>query len=328
MAYGYKIHLFGKHHERMTWLSELCIAQDKALTGCDIPASRDEFENIEGPVFREAEYWRASRWPDDPTRQLKRVWTWPKYGLALENICPKIVHTDGFFSGLSCESHYGGLQFMHAMASRPNESDDQTRRYIRGWSQFVFRVATGKVDLDANYCDAVRAHAGPAASRLAPKNLKYCAEREEKGKRYPAWTVRTLFTFHCDKMFTSKTCDVLPGDEVAKKAAIGAMFHLIQDSYSQSHAARGAAEPSNGPYDAVVECRPVKKFYYFAENKKEHGAADKAPEFAQSCRERGDILDPITAGARMLGYVDGGQANEDAFVSMMMEQVIGHAPHT
>lgn len=322
---AYNIHLKGKHHERMAWLSEKCWKDQGLAKKCHFPESADEFKAISGKEFRQGAYWEAVRWSDDPTRQLKSVFTWPKFAIVVQFRCPKLVTQQGFFAGLSCGSHHGQMQFMHSMASSQNETSAETKQLIRGWSKYAFRIATGQIELNDNYCQTATENADQAANKLAPEGLSYCEDREVNGTHFDAWTARTLFAFHCDKMFSSVSCDVLENDadkEIARIAAIGALLHLIQDSFSQSHAMRGPIGDGK-LYDSKIECLPVQRFYYYGDNKDTHSSADKAPNTSDSCALSATILDPVTAGARLLYFVDQGPEAEEAALKLIMNSVIG-----
>lgn len=325
---AYNIHAAGKHHERMTWLSEKCLSESDGLPQkCPFPSSSNEFEKISGSDFRQGKYWQHARWPDDPTRQLDDFWTIAKFGLNAKFFCPDHVARQGFFAGLTCGSHHGQFQFLHAMASSESETPAQTREYIRGWSKFAFRVATGKIKPGDNYCEAVAENAGAAAPQLAPEDLSYCKDRTVDGAKYEAWNVRTLFAFHCDKMFSSKSCDVVALEDdpdLHKLAATGALLHLIQDSYSQSHTARVEVRNA-GPYVARVDCKPVQAFYFYGNNKSVHSAADRAPKFSPECFGQSETVDPITAGARLLYYVNQGETSEEKAVDLIVRGVLGVA---
>ncbi|WP_421990964.1 hypothetical protein [Qipengyuania sp.] len=324
-AAAYNIHAKGKHHERMTWLSEKCLADSEGLPEkCEFPANADEFEDISGPTFRRGEYWKAVRWPDDPTRQLDELWTMAKFAGTVQFVCPSLVEEQGFFAGLTCGSHYGQMQFLHAMSSAEDETTEHTRALIEGWSRFSFRVAVGAIEPSENYCESTHRNAGAAATRLAPEGLEYCEARTVDGVNFDAWTVGTLLTFHCDKMFSSKTCDLLVDEDgsLARRSAVGALLHLIQDSYSQAHTGRGEDNPT-GPYTPKVECSPVESFYLYVHNEANHSAADRAPYFAESCSSENGTLDPITAGARLLYYVQQGSESEEATIDMILNDVLG-----
>jgi hypothetical protein len=295
---AYEIKPKQPNHERLTALAERCLtaAAGALPSHCPLPRTAAEFAatDIEGSVYAD-----AVRWPDDPTRQISAT----GLGKIAVNLgaerCKKHVGPGKPFGGLMCNSHYGALQFLHAM------------RPVAG---------------EAGYCAYFRSQSPALAEAFAPPGFPYCDDRTEDGKSYKAWRVHTLFTLECRNPFTSTKCSELTGDaaaDLARKRAAGALLHLIQDSFSQSHTARGGAFPA-GPYSARVVCLPVREYYDYAQNSGVHSAADKAPTFDLAGCADGPVADPITASAQMLWLIEQ-RANPDAAVKLMAEAVLGAA---
>src|ERR1044071_4061870 len=72
---------------------------------------------------------KAVKWPDDPTGEISGL-TIIKFGIKMLSQCEK-YYTGGVNHGLLCSSHYGSLQFWHAMASSPEEPTAETQRKDR-----------------------------------------------------------------------------------------------------------------------------------------------------------------------------------------------------
>jgi hypothetical protein len=313
---GYYISAKGPQHERLTALSEQCL---RAAAGaypqqCAIPQSTEAFED--GTDWSQSKFARASRWPDDPTREIGTGII--KFLINVgadrcEHYLDESEHP-GEYAGILCHSHYGRLQFFHAM--RPaNASDEQTRQLIDEWTGYAFRVATGRIPLDTAFCDSVAESA--LRSALVPPGFPYCP-----GGSARPWTVRSFFAFRCGDPFSSKTCTVLPEDGHVSYAATGALIHLIQDSFSQSHVARGGVFPT-GPYSPRVVCAPATGFYSYApEQRGEHSDADKAPAFDKAC-DGSVVPDPITAVARLL-WLAGNQCDERWAIQLIGSGVLGN----
>lgn len=297
---AYNISILGRYHERMTVLAERCAAAPAAPVKCAVPASPRAFTSVPP---REGNYWKASRWSDDPTRQGTPAGFLKILRNTARDHCVDYINGFNAFPGLLCNGHYGSLQFLHAMASlEPGETVegaapepfDVTVRKMKGWTALAFDVASGRLALGAPYCASVREY-GATGAALAPANFPYCG----------SWSVRTLFGFTCANPFSSGTCRVNISDAGVRRSAAGALVHMIQDSYSRSHAGRGETLPF-GPYrSAQVRCRPVDAFYrYSLEQKENHSDADKAPTF-EGCAGK-SVMDPITASARMIWLVRNG----------------------
>jgi hypothetical protein len=117
----------------------------------------------------------------------------------------------GIGDGLLERSHFGDLQFIHGMATRDGEPARETQAKILAWAQFTYRVATGDIP-----------HATPLG-------------------RVPIPVVSALFAG--DPALASKTvAQIFKGARYVKRAAIGSLLHMIQDSYAPGHAEREVAD--------------------------------------------------------------------------------------
>jgi hypothetical protein len=114
----------------------------------------------------------------------------------------------GDFSTLTARSHFGDLQFFHGMATKDDELPATTKQHMLEWARFLIDVAAGRVSVDAKLKDT--------AVSAVFKGM------EEK-------TVKQLFGF-------SKASAVQ-----ARQRAVGALFHMVQDSFAHGHVERDAA---------------------------------------------------------------------------------------
>jgi hypothetical protein len=314
---AFKISVLGRVHERMTRLAEQCDRSpvDTESLRCDLPIDRKAFSSVK---WKLAENRFTVRWPDDPTDQ------------ALTTGGVKFVVNVGFdncrrhlardvYAGIMCHSHYGDLQFMHAMTPRSGVDFATTRTLVLDWARFAFGVSTGRIGGGEDFCQAARRQPERLARALAPERFPFCGA---EGR--PRWLVSSFFTFRCDGLFSSGKCKTGGGDPEgdARAAARGALLHLIQDSYSQSHTARAVNDP-DGPYEAAITCQRVTAFYDYNVNHGSHKPADSLPRIDEGCRAGGPVLDPITASARMLRYLREGAGAEDRAIRMLDQQVLG-----
>lgn len=117
----------------------------------------------------------------------------------------------GTKSTLLERSHFGDLQFLHAMAP-DGESAEDTRRKILEWARFAYRVSIGEIRADAviSKPDAV----GATIAAYFPKR---------------GYDVMTLFT----RGTTPHS------EERMRDMAFGSLLHTIQDGFSRSHVLRG-----------------------------------------------------------------------------------------
>lgn len=270
---------------------------------------------------------QAVRWPDDPTQQIGG-WSVLKFGVSMAAGCDRLASGNGeekandIDDGLLCNSHYGSMQFFHAQAARMNEPAGDTHYKIMRWAEFLFRVASQMSDaeLDTAYCEYFSGDDLFHQAMRPSADVIPCGEPGDEG-----WNLTTLFTLRCENVFSSKTCNAEGGTTRFEKARIyaaGALLHLIQDSYSQSHCERGRCydDPATKEPVAKVECRPITMFTTYR-GQKGHGAADWKPRFAESCDTDTGIDNPITASARALWHIQN-KSSVEAFLADM-ERVFG-----
>ncbi|MEN2787964.1 hypothetical protein ACFOKI_16425 [Sphingomonas qilianensis] len=284
---AYYVRIKGKPHERMTAAAIDCLARGQVYPiKCTLPTAATPLRK---QPLHGRKYLRETRWPDDPTRQSSTTGLLKFLANVGADRCLNYVGRE-FFAGLMCNSHYGTLQFFHAMSpSAGSEAFEPTRTMMLEWTALAFRVSTGEVKSSAPFCTTARQY-GAAGDALAPAAFPFCDR----------WTVASLFGQTCSFIFNSTSCTQNNSEDRIRRAALGALLHMIQDSFSRSHVGRGESMP-NGPFDqAVVRCQPVKVFYHYSlEQKTNHPNADLEPAFDQSCDSEGSV-DPITASARMI----------------------------
>lgn len=333
MLNGYTINPKAEIHEGMTRAAKHCF--DLALSsgvkpeGCKHKLTSEEASRVEMHWLRnsslpfynlfgwfkrwtgmEARYpnlEEAVRWPDDPTRQIGLGPIF-KFGYNMLSEC-RANSADGIDvnDGLLCNSHYGTMQFWHSQASSVDESPVSTHDKITEWASFLFKVASGHLtdsELDTEYCDYF-AGDGPFNSAMLPDQRAIPCEDTVD----PTWTLTTLFTLKCSNPLQSRSCNEEMGSsrhDKARISATGALLHLIQDSYSQSHSERGQC--TFGPdekVNPVVACVPITMFTTY-NGQENHSDADRQPQFADSCTSNGAIDDPITASAKALWHIHNG----------------------
>jgi hypothetical protein len=300
-AGAYKIRSKPGIHEAMTLLAERCVREAEPLppSNCGRFASLIESLSRRQPSYDVRQI--AVRWPDDPGRQIG------SRGLLnfLTNVlfnCPRITaaNPDTLDTlGIVCSSHYGRLQFMHAMASTSEEErrgPEATRVKIFAWADFTYRLAVGAGEPRPSdgLCGYFQTHASEISASF---ECSHDFARE--------WTIAALFNWRCTRRFSMATCHPYrppaERDAQARVSAEGALLHLIQDSYSQSHVARGTLGP-HGRYLARVDCHFPSHFYTY-QGQRGHGAADQVPEFDPSCRGEGGADDAITASAMVIYHL-------------------------
>lgn len=309
--YGYTIAPGDNIHERMTMASKRCF--DLAAAGGAKPTACEL--NIAATLAAPDLTWIAStyklpklddgvKWPDDPSQQFSLL-TGLK-ALTRMNKCKSRAEKAGVTpinvnAGLLCNSNVGTMQFFHAQATASGEPALYTWDKIMQWSEFLYGIATdpSNAKLDQQYCDRFSANKQFERAMLYDPTSKPCGKNGR-----PGWTVKTLLTQKCHNILSWQKCGEEKGPasyDIARINATGALLHLIQDAYSQSHCVRGQCEVATGKVVAKVECTPIRMYTTYV-GQVNHADADRDPLWSESCRAQTDAntTDPITAGARVL----------------------------
>ncbi|MEX0902290.1 MAG: hypothetical protein WDZ76_06135 [Pseudohongiellaceae bacterium] len=245
---------------------------------------------------------KAVIWPDDPVRELRwyklyriGLWSWR---LAVDNCGRRI---EGIHKGLRCSSHYGPMQFLHAMESERELAAADTKEAILDWIQYAYSVAGNDsgdsgFNNDLPYCATINQVYG-RDSKFAKAMMPYGDTGFPCVKDGPPWRMSTPFSFSC--IIRSSSCweTITPNDEGIRLAALGAVLHVIQDSYAKGHTSRG-----NDTADSVAlfECNPIKQFQLYGEQDHDvHRSADKFPKRMVGCGDEA-VDGPVTASAKIL----------------------------
>lgn len=169
------------------------------------------------------------RWNDDPpfrldkrvaerigcdSRYTIRFATQPKCWVNMFKLAEKRAGRGRTFgpknANLMFRSHFGDLQFMHAMAGADGEPASATRGRILMWAEFTWKVATGEIRLAQLLRDL-----------RAPDMREHFAES--------GWSVQDLLTLGLPTLRTH-----------IREVAFGALLHAVQDSFAAGHVERAA----------------------------------------------------------------------------------------
>jgi hypothetical protein len=191
---------------------------------------------------------------------------------------------------------------LDAAGNQVPEDAATTRSKILAWAAFTYDVATGRIPQTANYCSHFGGSGSPIASSMVPEGFPFCSTSGQ------AWTVGRFFTLRCGSpVIFEGNCGGVQGEGLVETVATGALLHLIQDSYSQSHAYRTDAPvlDTRGRALPRVECgKPRTYFAYTKETQKGHSQADERPQWMASCNEMIEADDVLTASAMTLYHLD------------------------
>ncbi|MBS4099466.1 MAG: hypothetical protein KGZ83_21900 [Sulfuricella sp.] len=238
----FKDHFIQPIHERMAALSFQCSVEKSDNEPCNGTNNQAE-EQYANDLSH------GARWNDDPNNSFMhdKGWIWLLWMLDAERKADRLDNT----YALLYRSHFGDLQFLHAMASAKDDHDT-TRNKILAWGRFAYDVATGKIDPAATLGVLARDYD-------FAKNFSSTAKKD--------WTVRHLFLNIQDYKHGGKK---ELRDGVVPDIALGALLHTIQDSYSNSHTTRTTPSTADAPQSGNV-----KAFLDYTKQKSAcHGKAD------------------------------------------------------
>lgn len=189
-------------HEELTLLS----LQKAGLTAATEITAPDVWETVRGTL-----------WNDDPEAQFfdnneEETANWSngvEYATAFKSY--ESGASDGLFYGpgspMLARSHFGDLACLHAMAAKNGTPAEETLKDIFDWAEFLYLTAAGRISGD----HPVSAVMGARMARWFPTN--------------DGTTVRQFL----------KVGNI----GSVPQRALGALLHIVQDSYSRSHVTRG-----------------------------------------------------------------------------------------
>lgn len=328
-AEGYKVWPLKSVHEAMSLLAQQCLEDAEGTEPRDCRNYYTHLATLSRhrPSGTYDDLQIAVRWPDDPARQvtspgilnfganmgigcegrIRRRWEQNREVPRLDEV------------GILCSSHFGRLQFLHAQAV-VGEQDGQTRERILDWADLTFRIATGRVRPTERICSYMESNRSAIADSFALDP-----------SRCESWTFATFFGWRCANPASMGRCPPLMphagANALAVRTARGALLHLIQDSYSQSHVARGAGPARPNRYDHRVDCSLPTRFYSFY-GQKGHGAADQVPRVDENWNCRRDDReadDAITASAMALYHMER-RSDPAVFSCYLQRRVFGLRP--
>jgi len=264
-------------HEQITQLARACQEEKKGTTNgplscpADLTPSRHQGGNKHDALIR------GIWWNDDPN-QLLFALRQTKF-IAWMNDAERIAKCGVNWRGrqasigpsyyMTYRSHYGDLQFIHAMASRDGEPAAETRQNIMAWAEFAYAVAIGQLDPEAKLPEVVPLHVRGFF-------------QEQSG-----WTINYLFA----PMYRLSAADY------TRKMAAGSLLHMIQDSYAAGHAKR-----EFGPSAQCKTGRVVQFHSYTNQDPDSHAEHDRLE--AWRIREFTPVQNPVNVSATLLSFIE------------------------
>lgn len=165
------------------------------------------------------------------------------------------IALSGANSTLLVRSHFGDMQFLHAMATAEKEDPQVTKDKLMAWAEFTWRVSLGEYELDAKVWQLPISGFG----ELFLNNKE--------------WRIQDLFALGNPHIRTQSAMS---------RVAFGSLLHLVQDSFSDGHVERRSPtagrvcdkNPAWSAPGAVLEFHSYSK-----QDSNEHGKSDNRDSF-------------------------------------------------
>lgn len=159
---------------------------------------------------------------------------------------------------LVVRSHFGDMQFLHAMASRDKEAASTVRDRIIAWAEFTWRSALGEFPLSTRVRDV------PVSGFIELFGIK-------------GWSIQDLFALG--------NPHVRKPDNMSE-LAFGSLLHVVEDSFAGGHVERGmpdGREKCVGTFGEYPMPGRIMEFHsYGQQDSSKHGDDDTRSAFSAS----------------------------------------------
>lgn len=163
-------------------------------------------------------------------------------------------------------THFGDLQFLHAMATRDGEPAHVTKANLMGWFEFAWRAARSEYTLDTRLKDIENPTINAAFGNTD-------------------WRLQDLYTTGAGNGLRRSIDDV----------AFGSLLHALQDSFAAGHAEReestGTHRCTAGGITAKAPGAVVAFHAYNHQEHSQHAEADSRASFMKHLQEQGDVVE-------------------------------------
>ncbi len=178
---------------------------------------------------------------------------------------------------LLARSHYGDLQFLHAMAQEDNLEAALTQSDILGWLEFAWKVATREIPNNTLLRDV---------NILVMKARFHCS----------GWSVADLYVLGRQDSMLRFIHDI----------AFGSVLHTVQDSFAEGHVEREPTKAAEQCSAALALQRPgrIREFHsYSGQDGHRHDARDLRE--AMTGIVGGRVSDAVEASRQLATYYGG-----------------------
>ncbi|KAK6346357.1 hypothetical protein TWF730_010683 [Orbilia blumenaviensis] len=204
------------------------------------------------------EIFRGNIWNDDPKCILfndsssdnKKKSTGFQWGE--EYMKAKLFQSSRGRSGtITGRSHFGDLQFLHAMSCNVGEPAEETREKVLLWCEVMYKIAIGEGITGKEQIDDVSTTRG--YWRI---NRWFGGDTDPEGHKTVEYLLTRGTAYHNLNL---------------KYRALGSLLHIIQDSYAKGHTRRSEVSYSDG----WSQLGPIKTFHcYHGQNAHAHKEFD------------------------------------------------------
>ncbi|CAN9215721.1 unnamed protein product [Alternaria alternata] len=199
----------------------------------------------------------------------------------------------GLFGGqsLTGRSHFGDLQFLHAMAAQEKEEPQETKSKIMMWLEIMYKLSVGDQGIHENTrLDQIDA----SSSSQYQLRMFFKDDTSPNG----AETLRGLLTHNTQYE-----------DTMISRRALGSCFHIIQDSYARGHVRRWPLNAGELESHMPLKMKPgvadrwgkIENFHTYRGQSSDHGHYDHSDVQVEEWGNLGD-LDKFNG---MIGVRDG-----------------------
>lgn len=194
-------------------------------------------------------------------------------------------------------SHYGDLQFMHAMAAYEGEPAGVTQANMRIWAQFLWGIASGAIPTDINLRDVDV----PGFAPLFPGEM----------------TATNLFA-----------TGIVEARSHLREVALGALLHMVQDSYSLAHASRRESSGGYCPGMPGIEAPGrIEEFHSYAnQNGALHDSADTSNALSRHVLQDAPSVVSVSRQLIQLWQRGAGWSEAAPYVDCVLNVVDAAAP--
>jgi hypothetical protein len=163
-------------------------------------------------------------------------------------------------------THFGDLQFLHAMATQDGEPARDTKARLMGWFEFAWGAALGEYALDTRLKD------------IDNPTIQAAFGKSE-------WRLLDLYTQGASGGLRQHVADV----------AFGSLLHAVEDSYAGGHAEReessGTARCQAGDINVQSPGAIVSFHAYNHQDHAAHGEADTRRAFMRDFQQPGNVVE-------------------------------------